>query len=531
MEGFKNQPPLDFSRKENMEKMRKAISDARKQFGWIYPLIVNQSKTYSIEKILSLNPALYDEIVGKISKASVNNAEEAVLAANKAFKIWGRTPPKQRAMILFETADTMEKNRFELSAWQILEVGKNWQEADAEVCETIDMLRYYAGEIIRLAKPELLQPDIPGEINTYSYRPTGVAVVISPWNFPLAITCGMTCANLAAGNTVVLKPSSQSLVIAYKMVEIFKMAGLPDGALNFLPGSGSEIGDWLVSNPSIDLIAFTGSKDVGLRINRLAAENPSKRGLKRVIVELGGKNAVIIDDDADIDEAIKGAVASAFSFQGQKCSALSRLIVPKKTKEEFLIRFIEAVDSVTIGSPENPENFMGPMIDKSAFENIKKYIEIGKKECKLLYERDVKRLPSQRGFFIGPTIFEGSENCALFKEEIFGPVLLVIQAENFEHALRIANNSEYALTAGIYSRNPKNIEKFKREILANVKYINRKITGAQVGRQPFGGSGMSGFGDSKAGGPDYLPLKFLERCTTSESIPENTMRRGYAPAN
>lgn len=529
MENFQNQPPLDFSKEKNRKEMGKAISNARKQLGWIYSLIVDKTKVYTQKNIPSINPALYNEIVGKVSKASVNNAEEAVSAANKAFNVWSRITPKERAMYLLKAADLMEEKRFEFAAWQILEVGKNWYEADAEVCEAIDMLRYYAEEIIRLGKPILMRPDLPGETNSYGYRPIGAALVISPWNFPLAITCGMTSASLAAGNTVILKPSSQSPVIAFKMVEIFREARLPDGALNFLPGSGSEIGDWLVSHPLIDLIAFTGSKDVGLRINRLAAENPGKRGIKRVIAEMGGKNAVIVDSDADIDETIKGAIASAFSFQGQKCSALSRLIIPKNIREEFLARFIEAVDSITIGSPEDPGNFMGPVIDANSLKNIKNYIETGKKECKLLYEREVKRLPSQRGFFVGPTVFEGSENCVIFKEEIFGPVLLVIKAENFDDALRIANNSEYALTAGLYSRNPKNIGEFKKEILANVKYINRKITGAQVGRQPFGGSGMSGFGDSKAGGPDYLPLKFLQIFMTSEIISENTMRRGYAP--
>ena len=414
----------------------------------------------------------------------------------------------------------MRKQRLQLAALEVLEVGKTWQDADGDVAEAIDYLEYYGREMIRLGKPKKLG-NYPGEENYYRYLPKGIAAVIAPWNFPLAIATGMTSAAVVAGNCAIFKPSGLSPVIGYKLCDIFQSVGLPPGVLQFLPGPGSEVGEYLVSHPSVDLIAFTGSREVGLRILELAgATRQGQRNVKKVVAELGGKNAIIVDGTADIDEAVKGVVGSAFGYQGQKCSACSRVIVERDAYREFCERLREAVGSIRIGPTENPSNSMGPMIDGKALEKVRAYITLGRQEATPLIIKEAEG----GGFFAGPAVFIDVEpGSRLAQEEIFGPVLAVMQAGDIGEAISIANNSQYALTGGLYSRSPGNIQKVKEEFLVGNLYINRKITGALVGRQPFGGFGMSGVG-SKAGGQDYL-LQFMNPVCISE----NMMRRGFAP--
>jgi RHH-type proline utilization regulon transcriptional repressor/proline dehydrogenase/delta 1-pyrroline-5-carboxylate dehydrogenase len=446
----------------------------------------------------------------------------AVESAKKAFPAWRDTDPQERAECLCRAARIMEQERDELAAWQVFEVGKNWREADADVCETIDYLNYYASEMVRLAKPRRLGP-VAGETNDLFYEPKGIALVIPPWNFPMAICAGMTTAAVVAGNTVILKPASQSPIIAAKFVDIMMRAGLPAGVINFLPGPGSEIGDYIVQSPDIHMIAFTGSREIGCRINRLAADVvPGQKHLKKVIAEMGGKNAIIVDSDADLDEAVVETVRAAFGYQGQKCSACSRVIVLEPAYDTFLARLVEAARSINIGMPEEPGNFMGPVVDSGAYKGILKYIEIGKSEAKLALQRDVSHLGD--GFFISPTIFaDVPPTSTIAQEEIFGPVLAVIKAKNLDEALEIALGTDYSLTGGIFSRSPANIARARQEFRVGNLYINRKNTGAIVARQPFGGFKMSGIG-SKAGGPDYL-LQFVDPRT----VTENTLRRGFAP--
>jgi RHH-type proline utilization regulon transcriptional repressor/proline dehydrogenase/delta 1-pyrroline-5-carboxylate dehydrogenase len=404
----------------------------------------------------------------------------------------------------------------------VFEVGKTWREADADVTETIDYLEFYGRELLRLDRPRHLYP-IPGETNEYFYQPRGVVVVIPPWNFPMAILTGMTAAALVTGNTVVLKPAIQSPVIAARLVELFSEAGVPHGVLNFLPGPGTEIGEFLVAHPHVHMIAFTGSRAVGCRINARAAElQEGQDHLKRVLAEMGGKNAILVDEDADLDEAVAGVTASAFGYAGQKCSACSRAIVHKAIYDAFLARLVEAARSLRVGPPEDPGSYLGPVIDATAQRRIRDYIEIGKQEGRLVLNTDVSALGD--GYFVGPTIFADVPPLArIAQEEIFGPVLAVMKVNSFEEGLAVAMNTPYALTGGVYSRSPAHLAQARREFRVGNLYLNRKCTGAIVGRQPFGGFKMSGIG-SKAGGPDYL-LQFLEPRT----VTENTVRHGFAP--
>ncbi|MFQ3592041.1 MAG: L-glutamate gamma-semialdehyde dehydrogenase, partial [Gemmataceae bacterium] len=440
----------------------------------------------------------------------------------KAFAAWRDTPAEQRAELLQKAATILRRRRFELAAWQILECGKQWREADADLAEGIDFCEYYAQEMRRLALPRWRK--VPGEDNQYFYEPRGVSVVIAPWNFPLAILCGMTAAALVTGNTVIMKPAEQSSVMAAKLMEVFLEAGIPPEVLSFLPGIGEEIGPTLVQSPDTALIAFTGSLKVGLLINEQASHTPpGQHHVKRVIAEMGGKNAIILDDDADLDEAIDGVVESAFGYQGQKCSACSRLLVPQSKHDAFVERLVQATKSRTIGPAEDPGFFMGPVIDEEAFNRLRSVTERGQTDAKLAYAGEVSHLVDQ-GYYIAPHIFtEVKPESFLAQEEFFGPILSVIRYRDLNHALEIANGVPYALTGGLYSRSPANIARVKREFRVGNLYINRKITGALVDRQPFGGFKLSGIG-SKAGGPDYL-LQFL----LPRSITENTLRRGFAP--
>lgn len=520
---FCNLPLTDFSKEENREDFMAALITVREESAKRekVPCVIGGEKVLTSDEIISKNPAKVEEVVGIVSSASREETERAVKIARVTTDEWRNTDPQARANYLFDAAKWIEEKKVEIAALQVLEVGKNWREADADVAEAIDFLNYYAGEMVRLSRPERLG-ELPGEVNHLYYIPRGICAVISPWNFPLAITCGMTAAALVSGNSVILKPSSQSPVTAYKLMEAFEAAGLPKGVLQFLPGPGREAGDYLVEHVETDLIAFTGSMEVGLGIVERAGKTlPGQKNVKKVIAEMGGKNAIIVDGSADLDEAIKGVIDSYLGFQGQKCSACSRAIVLEEVYDPFLERLKGAVKSITIGSPEIPGNIMGPVIDSSARDKINKYVEIGKKEATLACLIDA--IPSG-GNFVSAAVFSNvSPDSRLATEEIFGPVLSVIKAKDIDHAIKIANATPYALTGGIFSRSPLNINKVSHELMVGNLYINRKITGALVGRQPFGGFGMSGLG-SKAGGRDYL-LHFL----TPKCITENSLRRGFAP--
>jgi RHH-type transcriptional regulator, proline utilization regulon repressor / proline dehydrogenase / delta 1-pyrroline-5-carboxylate dehydrogenase len=519
---FQNDPLTDFSVAANRDKMAAALKDVRAQFGRTYPIVIDNAAQPVGKSLDSVNPSRQSEIVGKVACASAEQAKAAVASCLKAFDSWRDAPVSERAAFLRRVADEFRKRRFELSAWIVFETGKPWRESDADVAEAIDFCDYYAVEMEKLGSPQ--HRDVPGEDNRYFYEPRGVAVVIAPWNFPLAILTGMATAALVAGNTVILKPAEQSGVIGAKLMECLQAAGLPPGVANFVPGVGEEIGPLLVTHPDVALIAFTGSLKVALAINEQAAKTPGGQNfVKKVIAEMGGKNAVIVDADADLDEAVKGVVDSAFGYGGQKCSAGSRAIVLDGIYDQFLNRLVEATKSLTVAPAEEPGCSVGPVIDAEARDRIVSTIEAGKKEAKLAHQTDVGPLATQ-GYFVGPTIFaDVPENAGIAQEEIFGPVLSVIRAKDLDDALRIANGTKYALTGGVFSRSPTHLEKVKRRFRVGNLYINRKCTGALVDRQPFGGFKLSGIG-SKAGGPDYL-LQFL----LPRTVTENQMRRGFAP--
>ena len=519
---FHNEPPTDFSREENRAAMRVALEQVRKEFGKTYPVMID-NQPQSVGKTLeSLNPSRKSEIVGRVAAVTIPQANAAVASCLKAFDGWRDTPVHERAEFLRRLAGVFRARRFELAAWIVYETGKPWRESDADVAEAIDFCMYYAAEMEKLAAPQ--RRDVPGEDNRYFYEPRGVAVVIAPWNFPLAILTGMATAALVAGNTVILKPAEQSSVIGAKLMECLQAAGVPPGVVNFVPGVGESIGPLLTTHPDVALIAFTGSLKVALAINEAAAKTPGGQNfVKKVIAEMGGKNAIIIDADADLDEAVKGVVDSAFGYGGQKCSAGSRAIVLDGIYDQFLNRLIEATKSLTVAPADDPGCSVGPVIDEEARDRILKVIESGKKEARLAHQTDIGSLADQ-GYFIAPTIFaDVPEHATIAQEEIFGPVLSIIRAKDLDDAIRIANGTKYALTGGCYSRSPTHLETVKRRFRVGNLYINRKCTGALVDRQPFGGFKLSGIG-SKAGGPDYL-LQFL----LPRTITENQMRRGFAP--
>lgn len=519
---FHNEPNTDFSKAENRDEMLQALKDVEELFGADYPLNIDGKAQDTRSHIISRSPSQKETVLGTIASASSDQVEQAIESARRALPAWQKIPAPHRAEYIELIGAGIRTRRFELAAWIVHECGKPWKEADAEVSEAIDFCEYYS-----LAMRDLdteLHTDYPGEENFIFYRSRGVAVVIAPWNFPLAILTGMTVAALVTGNTVVMKPAEQSSIIAFKLMEIARDAGLPTGVLNYLPGIGEEVGPALVGSPDVNIIAFTGSREVGLAINQLASETDSRQlSVKKVIAEMGGKNAIIIDDDADLDDAVQGVIDSAFGFAGQKCSACSRAIVLKDVYDAFLERLINAIDSLVVGPASKPGVDFGPVIDKEAFERITDYIEVGAEECETLYESDYSEA-AESGFFIGPHVFNIlEEDSRLAQDEIFGPVLAVMKAKNFDHALKLANGTEYALTGGVYSRSPKNLQRAREEFLVGNLYLNRGITGAVVQRQPFGGFRMSGIG-TKAGGPEYLHEFMLPVTVT-----ENTMRRGFAP--
>ncbi|MEH2253731.1 L-glutamate gamma-semialdehyde dehydrogenase [Nostoc sp.] len=509
----------DYAEEEVRTKAVQAFQSVRQQLGRTYLPLINGEYVNTPEFVDSLNPSNFSEVIGKVGLMSVEQAEQAMQAAKAAFSGWKKTPAKQRADILRKAGDLMEERRAELSVWIVLEVGKPVKEADGEVSEAIDFCRYYADEIERLDKG--FNYNIPGETNHYIYQPRGIAVIISPWNFPLAIACGMTVAALVSGNCTLLKPAETSSVIAAKLTEILVDAGFPKGVFQYVPGKGSQVGAYLVNHPDTHVIAFTGSQEVGCKIYAEAATlKPGQKHMKRVIAEMGGKNAIIVDESADLDQAVVGVVQSAFGYSGQKCSAASRVIVLQPIYDTFVQRLAQATKSLNIGEAELPSTQVGPVIDANARDRIREYIEKGKAEAKVALE-----LPApEQGYFIGPVIFsEVSPNAVISQEEIFGPVLAVIRVKDFQEALAVANGTNYALTGGLYSRTPSHIQQAQTEFEVGNLYINRNITGAIVGRQPFGGFKLSGVG-SKAGGPDYL-LQFLE----PRAVTENIQRQGFAP--
>jgi RHH-type proline utilization regulon transcriptional repressor/proline dehydrogenase/delta 1-pyrroline-5-carboxylate dehydrogenase len=518
---FKNSPLVNFVYKDNQEKMQSALREVRKRFGEKYPLVIGGEKVWTDELTPSVNPSAPDEIVGYGSEAGIPEAERAVKAARATFGKWSRTPVEERARLLERAADILERRRYELSAVEVFEVGKPWNEADADIREAIDFCRFYAHEMRRLGRPKLTQ-QVPGEESYHHYWPRGVAFVIAPWNFPIAILCGMASAAVVTGNAVIMKPSEQSIICGAMLMQVFEEAGVPSGVLNFLSGRGSVIGAYLVDHKDVDLIAFTGSREVGLRIWQSAGvTQPGQRELKHVICEMGGKNAMIVDTDADLGEAVGYSIYSAFGYQGQKCSALSRLILLEENYDRVMERLIPAAASLRVGNPEEPGIMVGPVIDEAAYRRILDYIEIGKKEATLAYQ--AKEVPPH-GYFIPPTIFtDVKPNMRIAREEIFGPVLSVMKVRDLDEALEVANGTDYALTGGFFSRSPANMERVKAQLEAGNVYINRSCTGAIVGRHPFGGFKMSG-GGTKAGGEDYL-LHFL----VPRVVTENTSRLGLVP--
>jgi RHH-type proline utilization regulon transcriptional repressor/proline dehydrogenase/delta 1-pyrroline-5-carboxylate dehydrogenase len=517
--GFSNAPDQDFSLAPARQAAQTALASVYNQFGKTYLPIVNGTPLETEFLLNSFNPCNPDEAVGKIGIASISQADQAVAVAKQAFTSWRKTSVQKRAELLRTTADIMERERAELSAWIVYEVAKPLREADAEVSEAIDFCRYYAKEMERLNEP--ITRHLAGEDNFYVYHPKGVVVVIPPWNFPLAIAAGMTTAALVTGNTVILKPAEQASVIAAKFADVLYRAGIPKDVFSYFPAKGSVVGEHLVKHPDVHLIAFTGSQAVGCRIFAEASVlREGQKHLKKVIAEMGGKNAIIIDESADLDQAVVAVVSSAFGYAGQKCSACSRVIVLRSIYENFLERLIEATRSLPVGNAHLPETKVSAVIDGKAQAKIQSFINQGKTTARLVLEVPV---PSN-GYFISPTIFaDVSPDDPLAQQEIFGPVLAVIPVENFDQALTVANGTDYGLTGGVFSRTPSHIELAKEEFAVGNLYINRGITGALVDRHPFGGFKLSGVG-SKAGGQDYL-LQFLE----PRSISENTQRQGFAP--
>jgi RHH-type proline utilization regulon transcriptional repressor/proline dehydrogenase/delta 1-pyrroline-5-carboxylate dehydrogenase len=518
---FVNEPTRRFTAAHEREEFTRALTAARAALGAYYPLHIDGRAIDTAESMVSVNPARPSEVVGRVAKAEARHVEEAIAGAARAQPAWAERGFEARAEVLLAAASALRGRRDAFSAYEVFEAGKNWSEADADVAEAIDYLEYYAREALRLGRPRAGR--VAGEDNRYDYRPRGVGVVIPPWNFPLAILTGMLSAAIVAGNAVVLKPSSLTPVIAARFVALLEEAGVPAGVVQFLPGAGSEIGDLLVSHPEVAFIAFTGSEAVGTRILRLAAEaRPGQAGIKHVIAEMGGKNAIIVDGDADLDDAVTGVVHSAFGYQGQKCSACSRVLVVGAHYPRFVARLVEATESLVIGPPESPASFMGPVIDLEARERIQSAIDTGRGQAKLALQVRCGHLGE--GYFVGPAIFtEVPPDSFLGQEEVFGPVLSVMPVRDLDQAIAWANGTRYALTGGIYSRSPGHIEQVKRELEVGNLYINRRITGALVERHPFGGFRRSGAG-SKAGGPDYLLHFVLPRTVT-----ENTLRRGFAP--
>ncbi|MDI6600251.1 MAG: L-glutamate gamma-semialdehyde dehydrogenase [Thermoanaerobacteraceae bacterium] len=511
---FKNEVTIDFSKAEKRHELEKAIKEVEDSFETKYPLVIAGDHILSGEYIKSVNPSNIDEVVGYVAKGSIEMAERAIQAGEMSFKYWGNLSGCERARYLYALSSVFKRRRVELVATMMIEAGKTWPEADGEVAEAIDFIEYYAREAERLDEGEDLVR-LPDEDNEIIYRPLGVGVSIPPWNFSLSILTGTTIGPVAAGNTVVLKPASATPVIAAKFMEMVEEAGFPDGVINFLPGSGSEIGDYLVTHPKIHFVAFTGSKEVGIHIYEEAAKvRPGQAHLKKTVIEMGGKDAIIVDSTADLDLAARGIVESAFGFQGQKCSACSRAILIDDIYDEMVERIVYLTSKLEVGDPRGLTVDMGPVIDDSGCKKILGYIEIGKDEGELIYGG---YKIDTNGYFIMPTIFKDVDlEAKIAQEEIFGPVLSIIRAGDFKDALNIANNTAYGLTGSVYSRNRDHLERARREFDVGNLYFNRVCTGAMVGVHPFGGFKLSGT-DAKSGSHDYLKY-FLQPKVISEKF-------------
>jgi 1-pyrroline-5-carboxylate dehydrogenase len=511
---FRNEPFTDFSKPENAAAMQQALAEVRAQFGKTYPLVIGGERITTDKTIESTNPANPSEVVGRVASATVELASRAIETANAAFASWRKVPTEQRAEYLFKAAAELRRRKFELSAWMIYEVSKSWVEADGDIAESIDFCEFYGREMLRLAGPQQVYP-LPGEDDQLRYIPLGAGVAIPPWNFPGAIMVGLVVAPVVAGNTVVLKPASTSPMIAAKFMEVLEAVGLPPGVVNFLPGPGGSVGDALVDHPKTRFIAFTGSKEVGLRIYERAAKvHPGQRWLKRTVLEMGGKDTIVVDETADLDAAADGVVASAFGFQGQKCSACSRVVAVEQVYDKLLDKVVERARKLSVGDPTDRGTFMGAVIDDKSFKKIKEYIEVGKQEGRLLLGGEAG---GESGYFIPPTIFaDVAPDARLSQEEIFGPVLALIKAQDYDDALEIANNTEYGLTGGVFSQDKGRLARAREDFHVGNLYLNRKITGAMVGAHPFGGFNMSGT-DSKTGGKDYL-LLFLQAKSIAEKV-------------
>lgn len=522
--GFVNEAHIDFTIPAERAAFPAAIADVRRQIGKTIPLFIGGKEVTTDDTISSLNPARQSELIANVCQAGAAEIDNAMKAAKEALPKWRSTTPEKRAQYLFKAADAARKKIYELSAWQVLEVGKQWDQAYGDVTEAIDFMEYYARDMIRLGAPRRMGR-VPGELNHYQYRPKGVAAVIGPWNFPLAISCGMAAAAIVTGNCVLYKPSGLSSAVGYTLCNIFREAGLPPGVFNYVPGRSSIMGDYLVTHKDISMIAFTGSMDVGLHIIQKASiPSPGQIQCKRVIAEMGGKNAIIIDDDAELDEAVVHVLYAAFGFQGQKCSACSRVIVLENIYDKFVSRLVEAAASVKLGPSEDPSCYMGPVVDKSAQAKILDYVDLAKKEGNILLAKEPPADIAQDGCYVPMTIVEGiTPDHRLAQEEIFGPVLSIMKVKDFDQAIEWANSTKFALTGGVFSRSPRRLEQARREFNVGNLYLNRNNVGALVERQPFGGFNMSGIG-SKTGGPDYL-VQFMDPVC----ITENTMRRGFAP--
>lgn len=510
---FKNEPFTNFALPENKQAFEAALTKVRAELGRDYPLHIGAEKIMTNDKIVSINPGNIEEAIGYVSKASKELAEKAMQVALTTFESWKMVPARERAEYLCKAAKLMRERKHEFSALMVLEAGKNWTEADVDTAEAIDFMEFYAREMIRLSETDIHQPltKIEGETNKVSYIPLGVGVIIPPWNFPLAICVGMTAASVVSGNTVLLKPASVTPIIAHKFVELMEEAGLPSGVINYIPGNGAEVGDYLTTHPKTRFISFTGSKEVGLRINRLAAETAEGQiWIKRVVAEMGGKDGIVVDETADLDAAAAAIVASAFGFQGQKCSSGSRAFIVESVYDQVVQSIKKLTEQLSIGFPEL--NYpVGPVSDKNAYEKILEYIEIGKKEGRLLVGGDKAQ---ETGYYIQPTVFaDVAGKARIMQEEIFGPVLAIGKAKDYKEAIAMYNDTEFGLTGSFFSTNEEYINYALEEMHCGNLYINRKCTGALVGVHPFGGFNMSGT-DSKAGGHDYL-LLFTQAKLTS----------------
>jgi len=513
VKAFKNEPITDFSKPANLKAQQDALKDVRKRIGKTYEIIIGGKKIKTEKTFSSINPSNTSEVIANFYKGNKELVEKAMDTASKKFETWQYVPAEERANYLFKASEIAKRRRFEINAWMILEGGKNYVEADADTAEAIDFLEFYAREILRYSEKQPLIP-VKGEKNELVYIPLGVGVVIPPWNFPFAILTGMSSAAIVSGNCIVLKPSSDTPMMGKLFYEIMEEAGVPAGVINFLPGSGSEVGDTLVGHPKTRFISFTGSMEVGIHINELAAKvQPGQIWLKRVVAEMGGKDCIIVDSETDVNNAAIGVVQSAFGYQGQKCSACSRAIVDKAIYNEFVKKVKEEVEKIQVGLAE--DNFrMGPVCNAKAEKSILEYIEVGKKEGKLIIGGGKAE---GNGYYIQPTVFaDVAPTARLAQEEIFGPVLTIIKSKNFDDALKIGNNTKFGLTGAVYTNNREKLEKAKKTLLIGNLYLNRKCTGALVGGHPFGGFNMSGT-DSKAGGRDYL-LLFTQAKLMSEKI-------------